>query len=126
MTRTMLAVLNGTVSLALIVFFREMPLSKSKSKSKQKVKQEHYNKNYHLIRYQGRDRDTRILISHCDLCNNELPKEADNIQYRINVLDEIDNSFESEYDKHEPRLLLCASCSKEYNIPSYCPLDKIL
>ena len=91
----------------------------SKSNSKQKVKQEHYNKKYHLIRYQGGDRDTRILISHCDLCNKELPKEADNIQYRINVLDEIDDSLESEYDKHEPRLLLCASCLKEYNIPSY-------
>ena len=65
------------------------------------------------------DKDTRILVSHCDLCNDELPKEADNIQYRINVLDEIDNSFESEYDKHEPWLLLCSFCSKEYNIPSY-------
>ena len=49
---------------------------------------------------QRSDKDTRILKSHCDLCNDELPKEADNIQYRINVLDEIDNSFESEYDKH--------------------------
>jgi hypothetical protein len=65
------------------------------------------------------DKDTRILISHCDLCNDPLPKEADNIQYRINVLDEIDDSFEYEYDKHEPRLLLCTFCSKEYNIPSY-------
>jgi hypothetical protein len=65
------------------------------------------------------DRDTRILKSYCDLCNDELPKEADNIQYRINVLDEIDDSFESEYDKHEPRLLLCSFCSLEYNIPSY-------
>ena len=54
------------------------------------------------------DKDTRILKSYCDLCNEELPKEADNIQHRINVLDEIDDSFESEYDKHEPRLLLCS------------------
>ena len=65
------------------------------------------------------ERDTRILKSHCDLCNEQLPKEADNIQYRINVLDEIDDSYESEYDKHEPRLLLCFFCTKEYNIPSY-------
>jgi uncharacterized protein with PIN domain len=61
----------------------------------------------------------RILISRCDLCNDELPKEADNIQYRINLLDEIDDSYESEYDKHEPRLLLCSSCKKEYMIPNY-------
>ena len=65
------------------------------------------------------DRDTRILKSHCDLCNDQLPKEADNIQSLINVLDEIDDSFESEYDKHEPRLLLCSFCKMEYNIPSY-------
>jgi len=31
-------------------------------------------------------------------------KEAYNIEYRINVLDEMDESFESEYDNHEPRL----------------------
>jgi hypothetical protein len=68
----------------------------------------------------ARDKEAeRILISHCDLCNDELPKEADNIQYRINVLDEIDDSYESEYDNHEPRLLLCSFCKREYMIPSY-------
>ena len=68
-----------------------------------------------------RDKDAeRILISHCDLCDEQLPKEADNIQYRINILDEIDDSYESDYDKHEPRLLLRSSCKREYNIPSYC------
>ena len=61
----------------------------------------------------------RTLINSCDLCNDKLPKEADNNQYRINVLDEIDDSFESDDDKHEPRLLLCCFCTKEYNIPSY-------
>jgi hypothetical protein len=67
-----------------------------------------------------RDKEAeRIFISRCDLCNDELPKEADNIQHRINILDEIDDSYESEYDKHEPRLLLCSSCKKEYMIPSY-------
>ena len=67
-----------------------------------------------------RDKEAeRILISHCDLWNDELPKEADSIQYRINVLDQIDNSYETEYDKHEPRLLLCSFCKKEYMIPSY-------
>ena len=52
----------------------------------------------------------RILISRCDLCDDQLPKEADNIQHRITISDEIDNSYESEYDKHEPKLLLCSSC----------------
>lgn len=100
----------------------------SYKRKQQQVQQEHqkrtYNQNYHLKRIYFSDRNVRILISRCDLCNEQLPKEADNIQYRINVLDEIDDSFESEYDKHEPRLLLCASCSKEYMIPSYCSLDK--
>ena len=91
--RMALAAWKGIANHALTEYFQRMP----SSKSKQKVKQEHYNKNYHLIRYQGGDRDTRIPKSHCDLCNNELPKETDNIQYRINVLDEIDNSFESDY-----------------------------
>jgi hypothetical protein len=101
----------------LIGYFLGMPSSKSKSKSKQQT--EDYDTNYHLKRNFHSDKDTRILISHCDLCNDELPKEADNIQYLIKVLDEIDDSFESEYDKHEPRLLLCSSCSLEYMIPSY-------
>lgn len=60
------------------------------------------------LQTKGSAKDTPILKNHCDLCNDELPKEADNIQYLINVLDEIDDSFESEYDKHEPRLLLCS------------------
>ena len=93
-----------------------MPRSKSKRKRQQV---EEYDINYHLKRNFRCDRYTRILKSHCDLCNDELPKEADNSQYCINVLDEIDDSFESEYDKHEPRLLLCSFCKKEYNIPSY-------
>ena len=41
-----------------------------------------------------RDKEAeRILISHCDLWNDELPKEADSIQYRINVLDQIDEQL---------------------------------
>jgi len=89
-----------------------MPLSNpnsstiSKHSFRRKQQQRHrYNQNYHLVRYQEEDRDTRILINHCDLCNEQLPKEADNIQYRINVLDEIDDSYESEYDKHEPKII---------------------
>jgi len=106
-----------------------MRLSKHSFKRKQQVQQQQkrtYNQNYHLKRIYHGDKDARILISHCDLCNDELPKEADNIEYRINMLDEIDDSFESEYDKHEPRLLLCSSCSLEYMIPSYFgrPLSK--
>jgi hypothetical protein len=113
-----LVALNVTVKIVPIEYFQGMRLSKHSFKRKQQV--EDYDKNYHVIRYQGQDRDTRILKSHCDLCNDVLPKEAVNVQNLINVLDEIDDSFESGYDKHEPRLLLCSFCTKEYNIPSYC------
>ena len=100
----------------LIEYFQEILLSEAKGErqgAKQRPIQD-YDPNYHLKRIRT---ETRIILSHCDLC--KLPKEADDIQYRINVLDEIDNSFESENDKHKPRLLICLSCSKEYNIPSY-------
>ena len=56
-------------------------------------------KKFNLKRPRFYDKNTRILKSKCDLCNDELPKEADNIQYRINILDEIDDNFESDYDK---------------------------
>lgn len=122
MMQMALAALKGIANLALIEYFLGMPLSNSKQRKQRQT--EDYDKNYHLKRIFHRDKDAeRILINHCDLCNDKLPKEADNIQYRINVLDEIDDSFESEYDKHEPRLLLCSFCSKEYNIPSYYPQE---
>ena len=92
-----------------------MPLSNSKHSFKRKQQLRTGPRLYK----QRSEKDTRILKSYCDLCNEDLPKEADNIQYRINVLDEIDDSFESEYDKHEPRLLLCSSCSREFMIPTY-------
>ena len=113
--------LNVTVQIVLIVYFQRMPLSNPSSKHSFKRKQQLLEKRKigpRIYRLRS-DKDTRILKSRCDLCNDELPKEADNIQYRINVLDEIDYSYESEYDKHEPRLLLCSFCTKEYNIPSY-------
>ena len=101
----------------LIEYSAAMPLSSTWKRNQQLLEK---GRTGPRIFKQRSDKDTRILISRCDLCNEQLPKEADNIQYRINVLDEIDDSFESEYDKHEPSLLLCSFCKKEYNIPSYC------
>ena len=64
------------------------------------------------------DREIRILVSKCDICNNPLPEtpENDNLEYRIDVLAEINDSFESVHDKSEPKLVLCARCSDEYMI----------
>ena len=124
MMQTVLQGLKGTASPVLIGYSLGMQLSNfnprttSKHSFKRKQKQqERYNQNYHLIRYQGQNRDTRILISHCDICNKELPKEADNIQFHIKIVDEIDDSFESEYDKHEPRLLLCSFAARSIIFP---------
>ena len=79
--------LKGIVKIAPIEYsVGTMPLSKPKSKSslvKRKQKQQAlYDKNYHIKRIYHQDKDTRILKSHCDLCKEELPKQADNIQYR--------------------------------------------
>jgi hypothetical protein len=47
----------------------------------------------------------------------------DNIEGQIDILQEIDNSYESEADRTTyldgPKLLLCDYCRKEYVIPSY-------
>ena len=66
------------------------------------------------------DSEVRILVNRCDICNNQIPETAagDNLEYRMDVLAEIDNSFESEHDKSEPKLLLCNRCSDEYMISS--------
>ena len=64
------------------------------------------------------DRDAKVVINRCDICNDPL-NCADVIESQIDMLQEIDDSYESEYDKHEPRLLLCDYCTKEYLIPAY-------
>jgi len=68
------------------------------------------------------DKDVKIIVNRCDICNNQLPETAatDNLEYRMDILAEINNSFESVHDKGEPKLLLCKRCSKEYMVPSYC------
>jgi hypothetical protein len=38
---------------------------------------------------------------------------------KIDMLDEINNSYLDDYDKLEPRLLLCDYCQKEHGIPAY-------
>ena len=68
------------------------------------------------------DREVKILVNRCDICNNELPETGanDNLEYRMDIITEINNSFESEHDKTEPRLMLCKRCSEEFMVPSFC------
>jgi hypothetical protein len=46
-----------------------------------------------------------------------------NLETRMKIIDEIDDSFESEHDKSTyeqgPKLLLCDYCKKEYLLPAY-------
>jgi len=80
-----------------------------------------------LNRIYFQDKNVRILVSRCDLCNEQLPETPDNhnldLEARMNIIDEIDNSFESDYDRstyeYGPKLLLCDYCKKEYLLPSY-------
>jgi hypothetical protein len=65
-----------------------------------------------------RDRDFKILANRCDICDERLDC-PDDIEGKINLLDEINNSYLDDYDKTEPRLLLCSYCQEDYNIASY-------
>ena len=87
-----------------------------------------YNKNYHLLKVTYDDKNVRILVIRCDLCNDPIPQSTedsviDNLETRMKIIDDIDDSFESEYDKSTyeqgPKLLLCNYCKKEYILPSY-------
>jgi hypothetical protein len=87
-----------------------------------------YNQNYHLKRVYHRDKNVRVTFEKCNLCDEQLPQAEDNVndnlEKRMKIIDEIDNSFESDYDKstyeYGPKLLLCGYCKKEYLLPSYC------
>lgn len=65
------------------------------------------------------DKDTQITIHRCDLCDDPIRCGSEDPETKIAMLKEIDDSYESEHDKHEPRLLLCDYCQKEYMIPGY-------
>ena len=87
-----------------------------------------YNKNYHLLKTSYDDKNKRIVVNRCDLCSDQLPQTTednvnDNLETRMKIIDEIDDSFESDYDKNTyecgPKLLLCDYCQKEHLLPSY-------
>jgi uncharacterized protein with PIN domain len=65
------------------------------------------------------DKDAKINVFRCDLCDSLIPEAPEDLQYQIDKIDEINNSFESAYDKQEQKLLLCNQCQKEYDIPSW-------
>ncbi len=59
-----------------------------------------------------------VWIYQCDICNDKIEEIPDDIESKIDILKEIDDSFESEYDKstHEcgPKLLLCDYCKNTF------------
>jgi hypothetical protein len=52
-----------------------------------------------------------------------IPEAPDNFESQIKMLDDIDNSFESDLDKSTyergPKLILCNYCQREYLIPNW-------
>jgi hypothetical protein len=101
----------------------EMQYSKHNLPSKKQKRT--YNQSYHLQRIFHEDKKVRILVIRCDLCSEQLPETTENVnlQARMKIIDEIDDSFESDYDKSTyecgPKLILCNYCQKEYLLPSY-------
>ena len=75
------------------------------------------------LRPSSTDREFKPVIHRCDICDDPIPEAPANFEAQIKMLDEIDNSFESELDKSTyeqgPKLVLCDYCQKEYLIPSY-------
>jgi len=73
------------------------------------------------------DKDVKITVDRCDLCDDQLPQNENNndlnLETRMRIIDMIDESFESDYDKSTyeqgPKLLLCDYCKKEYLLPAY-------
>jgi hypothetical protein len=63
------------------------------------------------------DRAFKPVKNRCDLCDDPIQCHED-IEITKNILTEIDDSFKSEYDKHDPRLLLFDYCQKG-SIPGY-------
>lgn len=66
-----------------------------------------------------RRREISIKTYTCDLCDDVIAGLPDDFESKIDIINEIDNSFESDYDKQEPKLLLCLFCQEEFNIPSW-------
>lgn len=64
------------------------------------------------------DREFSVVINRCDICDDPLNCTED-IESHIDMLNEINNSYESEAGCIEPRLLLCGYCNREYLIPGY-------
>jgi hypothetical protein len=65
----------------------------------------------------------KTAICRCDICYEEITEASDNFESRIQILDDIDNSFESELDgstyEQGPKLILCNYCQREYIAPSW-------
>ena len=54
------------------------------------------------------NKDTKILATRCDLCNDQIIEAPQDFEYQIDVLTEIDDSFESDCDKSQ--LMSVALC----------------
>jgi hypothetical protein len=70
------------------------------------------------VRQHIADRLVKVVYNRCDICDERLIC-SDDIESKIEALDEINGSYLDEYDKQEPRLLVCEYCQKEYMIPGY-------
>ena len=68
------------------------PLIKSKQPQHQKRT---YNQNYHLQRFYNDDKNIKLLVYRCDICNDDLTQVPDNFEERMKIIDDIDDSFKA-------------------------------
>ena len=56
------------------------------------------------------DREIKLLVTRCDICNNRITRAQDDLESQIDILKETCDS---------PRLILCDLFESEYQIPSW-------
>jgi hypothetical protein len=61
------------------------------------------------------DKDAKINVFRCDLCDSLIPEAPEDLQYQIDKIDEINNSFESAYE-NKNRSFSCAINAKKNTI----------
>jgi hypothetical protein len=120
-------VLQGQSVIAIVVLAKSTNVTSSSSNLSSKDRIRVYDEYYSNVPIDSSSdrifKSVSIRVHKCDMCNDALTGVPYDFNTRINIIDEIDDSFENEGDKSTypagPKLILCSYCCKEYLLPSY-------